>query len=117
MRLFVLLTLVIEGLIGCQQQDSRKKELLGVAKDTAAYTSIHWIDSVKNIGTIEAGKKKEIIFRFKNTGAKPLIIISAQPGCGCTVADYPKEPIAPGADGVITAGYQAPGGTGGEFRK
>jgi len=33
------------------------------------------------------------------------------------VADYPKEAIAPGAEGVITAGYTVSAGTTGEFRK
>jgi hypothetical protein len=117
MRLFVCVIFVIVSLVACQQQDSKSKQLVALAKDTNAYTNIQWIDSVKNIGTVESGKKKEITFRFKNTGTKPLFIISAVPGCGCTVADYPQEAIAPGAEGIITAGYQAPAGTNGEFRK
>jgi len=86
------------------------------AKDTGGYTTIQWVDSLKNIGTIAAGKKTEISFAFKNTGEKPLFIISAEPGCGCTVADFPKEAIAPGSEGVITAAYDAPSEPG-EFRK
>jgi hypothetical protein len=37
----------------------------------------------------------------------PLIINSVRPSCGCTVADYPKEPIAPGKSGKINVTYNA----------
>ena len=117
MRLFVFVISIVAGLSSCQQGDSKRNDLISTAKDTAAFTSIRWIDSVKNIGAVEAGKKEEITFRFKNTGTKPLFIISAQPGCGCTVAEFPKAAIAPGSEGAITAGYQPTTGTNGEFRK
>lgn len=98
----------------CQSDETK---MSGIAGDTNNYTTIKWIDSVKNIGTVNAGTTTEIKFRFKNTGEKPLYIIAARPGCGCTVADYPKEAIAAGAEGVITANYDIHKGTEGEFRK
>lgn len=96
---------------------SNEENITKAANDTANYTSIQWIDSIKNIGFVTAGTKTEIKFRFKNTGTKPLFIIAARPGCGCTVADYPKQAIAPNAQGVITADYDVHKGTEGEFRK
>ncbi|MBO9572037.1 MAG: DUF1573 domain-containing protein [Chitinophagaceae bacterium] len=71
------------------------------------FTSIQWIDSVKNYGNINEGQKLAISFRFKNSGEKPLIIESVKPSCGCTIADYPKEPIAPGAEGEITGEFDS----------
>ena len=65
-------------------------------KDTASFTTMQWIDSVKDYGKITEGQKLEVLFRFKNTGNKPLVIESVHPSCGCTVADPPKEPIARG---------------------
>src|SRR4051812_12956393 len=65
-------------------------------------TTIQWIDSVRNFGTIKEGQKLALSFRFKNTGNKPLVIESVQPACGCTVADYPKKPLKPGEEGEIT---------------
>ena len=58
------------------------------------------------------GEKAEIKFHFKNDGDKPLFIISAQPGCGCTVADFPKEPIAPGAIANIKVVFSSAGKVG-----
>lgn len=75
----------------------------------AALTTIQWIDSSKNLGKINEGQKVNISFRFKNSGDKPLVIQSVQPGCGCTVADYPKEPIAPGAEAEITGAFDSQG--------
>ena len=77
--------------------------------DTSSLTTIQWIDSIKNLGRITEGQKLQISFRFKNTGTKPLIIQSVRPGCGCTVADYPKEPIAPGGEGEITGSFDSQG--------
>ena len=44
-------------------------------------------------------------FDFKNTGDEPLIISNAKGSCGCTVPEWPKEPIAPGAKGTIRVKY------------
>jgi hypothetical protein len=72
-----------------------------VTADPQKYTTIQWIDSVRDMGQIKEGQKLEIAFRFKNTGKKPLVIGNVAPSCGCTVADVPKEPIGPGKEGVI----------------
>jgi hypothetical protein len=77
--------------------------------DPSTYTTVQWIDSAKDFGQITEGQKLEVAFRFKNSGNKPLIIQSVQPSCGCTVADYPKEPIAPGKEGVIKGVFDSAG--------
>ena len=55
-----------------------------------------------NIAYNSDGKRE---FVFTNNGNKPLIITNAQGSCGCTVPSYPREPIAPGAKGVIGVNY------------
>lgn len=44
-------------------------------------------------------------FVFTNVGNEPLIITNAKGSCGCTVPDWPKEPIRPGQTGVIKIKY------------
>jgi hypothetical protein len=56
-------------------------------------------------GTIKYGADGTCTFEFKNSGNAPLIISNAKGSCGCTVPVWPKEPIAPGAKGVITVKY------------
>ena len=56
-------------------------------------------------GTIAANSDGKREFVFTNNGNKPLIITNAQGSCGCTVPTYSKEPILPGAKGVIGVKY------------
>jgi hypothetical protein len=60
---------------------------------------------VHDYGTIEVSANGNCEFVFKNTGSEPLIIESAKGSCGCTVPDWPKTPIAPGASASIKVTY------------
>lgn len=80
--------------------------------DTASFTTIQWLDSVKDYGKVVEGQKVEVLYRFKNTGNKPLVIEGVHPSCGCTVADPPKEPIAPGQQGEIKGVFDSNGKSG-----
>ena len=76
--------------------------------DSASFTTIQWIDPVNmDLGTITKGQVVELTWKFKNTGNKPLTISNVSAGCGCTTPDPPKEPIAPGAEGVIKAKFNS----------
>lgn len=44
-------------------------------------------------------------FTVKNTGSKPVVIYNAVTTCGCTKAEWTKEPILPGKTGKISATY------------
>ena len=56
-------------------------------------------------GTLKQGGDPNGEFSFKNVGKEPLIISNCQGSCGCTVPSWPKEPIKPGASGVIKVHY------------
>jgi hypothetical protein len=62
-----------------------------------------------NYGTIKQGDKVEHTFVFTNTGKEPLIITNAQGSCGCTVPEYPKEPIKKGESGKINVTFNSAG--------
>lgn len=88
-------------------QDSLNKVAMA---DTSNYTSIEWLDSTtQDLGKIKEGSIVEISWKFKNTGNKPLIVSDARGTCGCTIADKPKEPIAPGQEGLIKARFNSQG--------
>ena len=71
----------------------------------AVGASIEFNKEVHDYGTIKNGADGSCTFEFKNTGDSPLIISNAKGSCGCTVPEWPKEPIAPGASGVIKVNY------------
>jgi len=104
-------------LVACNLTDKKTAANVNHGTDTAKYTTIQWIDSIKELGNLTMGDKVNIDFRFKNTGDKPLYIVSAEPGCGCTVADYPKEAIAPGKEGIIKAEFDTKKGAIGAVHK
>ena len=61
--------------------------------------------STHDYGQIEQSANGECIFVFTNTGNKPLKITNAKGSCGCTVPQWPREEIAPGATGEIKVRY------------
>lgn len=58
-----------------------------------------------DFGTIEQGGNGTYEFKFVNKGKEPLIISNAQGSCGCTVPQWPKEPIKPGSSATIKVTY------------
>ncbi len=81
---------------------------LNAASDSTNFTQIQWIDSVhQQLGAVKEGSVVEVSWRFKNTGMKPLIVSNVNASCGCTVAEKPEAPIAPGAEGVIKAKFDS----------
>ncbi|MBR6202945.1 MAG: DUF1573 domain-containing protein [Bacteroidaceae bacterium] len=56
-------------------------------------------------------------FKFTNVGNAKLIITEVHTSCGCTVANYPKDFIAPGASGEITVTYDGSNKTPGPVNK
>lgn len=62
-----------------------------------------------DFGNIDEGKVAEHVFTFENTGDAPLIISNARGSCGCTVPEWPRTPIAPGATGEIKVSFNSSG--------
>ncbi len=55
-------------------------------------------------------------FQFKNEGRTPLIINEVKASCGCTVPEWPREPILPGKTGSIKVSFD-PKKQSGSFNK
>jgi hypothetical protein len=70
-------------------------------------SDITWTETTLDFGKIEQGNPVTAEFEFKNPSMVPLIISSVRPTCGCTIADYPKEPVQPGKSGKIAVTYNA----------
>lgn len=62
-----------------------------------------------DFGDIAEGTVAKHTFKFTNTGDTPLIIYNAQGSCGCTVPEWPREAIAPGATGEIKVSFNSAG--------
>jgi len=95
---FVLLVLfLLSNFLGNAQQDSvvKRKHMPYMLFEKTIY----------DFGTIEYGNDATYYFEFINAGKTPLIITRCEPSCGCTVADWPKEPIKKNEKGKIKVRY------------
>ncbi len=79
-----------------------------------AQPQIQFQETTHDFGKIkEEGGKVTGRFIFTNVGTEDLILTNVRPGCGCTAANYTKDPVAPGQQGFIDATYNPynrPGG-------
>lgn len=73
----------------------------GQKNEAGQSSALTFEEKVHNFGEITAGEKVEYSFKFTNTGTSPLLIEDAISSCGCTVPEWPKEPIKPGQSGYM----------------
>ncbi len=81
-------------------------------KDSTGITTITFAKEKHDFGNVKEGKRVIYYFKFKNSGDKPLIIFEAKGSCGCTVPEYPINPIAPGQSGEIKVEFNSKGKSG-----
>ncbi|CAN5230385.1 hypothetical protein BH09BAC2_BH09BAC2_11150 [soil metagenome] len=111
MKLFASILFISTFLYSCEIRNT-KKNGTSEASDQQVITdstTVQILDSIYNFGKVTDGDKVEFSFRFKNTGKKPLIITAANASCGCTVAEKPEAPIAPGETSFIKAVFNTAG--------
>lgn len=73
-------------------------------------------NEVHDFGTITEGEKVSYAFRFTNAGNADLLIRAAQGSCGCTVPEFPKDPVKPGSSGVINVTFDSSGKEGQQMK-
>lgn len=77
----------------------------GIAQSVSGGPVISVNKEVHDYGTIKQGANGACEFAITNTGSEPLIISNAKGSCGCTVPEWPKEPIMPGQTANMTVRY------------
>ena len=76
--------------------------LVGLAQPKATFDK-----KVHEFGVVLWKHPATATFTIKNDGDKPLVISNVTTSCGCTVADWTKTPIAPGATGTVSSTFDA----------
>ncbi|MEM1216586.1 MAG: DUF1573 domain-containing protein [Bacteroidota bacterium] len=104
------------------QQTVEKNEIMDVIRNpvTAGDAPIDTTDIAKlvfaeeryDFGEVDAGAVIEHTYTFTNSGTVPLLISDVRSTCGCTVAEWPKAPIAPGSSGRIPVRFDTKGKSG-----
>ena len=119
MKYLIYILLPAIALVGCNASN----ETNGSTEDVSATlietdnpeireARIEFKETTYDFGEIIDGERVVHTFKFKNTGDNDLIISSATASCGCTIPDWPREPIAPGGEGSIKVEFNSAGKSG-----
>ena len=122
MRIILSVLILVVGLAACQNNELGSKSEKTIQEiqadgdvssiirspvtasdqqDTVNVAQMSFESELYNFGEVLEGDVVKHTFKFTNTGKVPLIINGARSTCGCTVPDWPREPIPPGESGVI----------------
>ncbi|MCX6208566.1 MAG: DUF1573 domain-containing protein [Bacteroidetes bacterium] len=107
---FLLTAVLMLVLLSCKNEKNKHQDLVNkITKDSSYRTSVKWLDTLFDLGTINSGDKKEVKFRCLNTGNKPLVLFNVSPSCGCTIASYTDGEIQPQKEGWVAATFSSKG--------
>lgn len=104
----IALLCVCSSFASLRAQDKQKTISTLSSANTAA-GKFHFKTDTHDYGEVPEGPKAEYDFVFKNVGSEPIVITEAHGSCGCTVPDWPHEPIKPGKKGKIRVTYNTAG--------
>lgn len=109
---------VIFILSSCDNQSGKRKLSPEVIDNPASadgkeqkeeHPVIEFESKTHNFEKVIQGEKVEYSFKFTNKGNVDLVITSVDADCGCTVAEFPKKPIAPGDSNYIDIRFDSRG--------
>jgi hypothetical protein len=83
----------------------RNPATAGLPTDTTKLARITYEEAEFDFGKVKEGELVYHKFKFTNTGSVPLTILKCRSSCGCTVPEWPEEPIPPGGTGEIGAKF------------
>ncbi|MFW0716650.1 DUF1573 domain-containing protein [Pedobacter sp. N23S346] len=112
MKKVFILAIAALSFTACRNANNSTAEVAGSNNKTVVSPDapvIVFEREIFDFGKIAQGEKVNHEFKFKNTGKSPLIISNATATCGCTVPEFPKEPILPGKEGVIKVTFNSQG--------
>ena len=117
----LILLLVSLALVSCNSSSDEKTITTDLVNSPLTANSnaekvltpnIEMLETSYNFGEMLQGESVTHDFILKNTGEADLIISAAKGSCGCTVPEWPKNPIAKGEDAVIKVTFNSAGKSG-----
>ena len=109
MKYSVSTLILLSGLSIFSVSSYAQHETLPVSTPKIQGAEITFEKEVHDYGTIEYDSNGDCFFHFTNTGSAPLTISNAVGSCGCTVPEYPRDPIAPGQTGELLVKFNGTG--------
>lgn len=101
------LSFLLVLLLACVSVQAQQLMAVNATAKAPSTAVLRWESTQHNFGEIPQGEPVSTTFYFTNTSQEPLLIKQVKGSCGCTVTTYSKEAVAPGAQGFVTATYNA----------
>jgi hypothetical protein len=96
MRIISAIFMLALAMVSCSQEEGKREK--GDAKIVFAQENHDYGEiPFKGDGACE--------FAFRNTGKTPLVLTHVKSTCGCTIPEWPSEPIKAGEQGIIKVSY------------
>lgn len=99
-NIITLAFVTILGIISYAQENASTK-----VEGSEVKVTIQFDKEIHDYGEIELGSDGTTKFEFTNVGQDPLLLTNVRSSCGCTVPQWPKDPIMPGDKGEISVKY------------
>lgn len=110
---FFFLVASLGFIVSCNSTSNESNQnTTSIEKTGEQNPEIAFDKTVHDFGRIIKGERVAYSFRFTNSGSSPLVISAVRSGCGCTVGDYPKDPVKPGETGKIDVVFNSAGRNG-----
>lgn len=91
-------------------EEAQKEEEELAKAEAASSTTMSFDKMLHDFGNIKVDTDNNATFIVTNTGKNPLIIEDVSVSCGCTTAEKPEKPIAPGkSDKISVVFHPKPG--------
>jgi len=106
---FILVFLIGGFLVSCENNNNSKIDTEVINNPKSAdgklkpyeKAQITFNKTEHDFGKIIQGELVKTTFRYTNTGKVDLLISKVSTTCGCTVADYTRDPVKPGKKGTV----------------
>ena len=117
----IILLLVSLALVSCSSSSHEKTITTDLVNSPLTANSkaekvltpkIEMVETSYDFGEMKQGESVTHNFILKNTGDADLIITAAKGSCGCTVPEWPKNPIAKGEEAAIKVTFNSAGKSG-----
>ncbi len=114
-EILFLVIIISIAFVSCSLNKEKQLEVNHIA-DTEGVPEIKFDTTYHDFGTLVQGEQVAFTFKFVNKGSADLIIYDAFSTCGCTVPEYSKEPVSPGAEGKIEVVFNSEGKRGMQYK-
>ena len=105
MKKIITLAITLMCIFTLSAQEQAPKKEKGKKEKPAKEAIISFEKTTHDYGNIYQGDNGVCEFVFKNTGKAELVLSNVRSSCGCTVPEWPKEPIPPKKSAVIKVKY------------